>query len=292
VAPIPDDRTARLETNSPPSTAEREVPAELRSAADLAPEQERNACVKQSFVSDPPATASPAPTAKKRSPGRIARTKALSFAVFAGILALMLLEKFPLHLGTVKAGVPGRSAVVQNAQPASYSVSTRSPASLEVGPNTPGKNTATDFDHPRARSSDQSQEVVVQRFSTDLSVTAKNSNNRQELRRIFFNEDSDLIDSQYRPWLQQLADELAKDSTATVTLEGHTDALGPEAHNLNLSNRRALAVRNALANELHVPKAQLTAKGVGSRTPLQPNSSAAGRAYNRRVEVRLTHPSG
>jgi outer membrane protein OmpA-like peptidoglycan-associated protein len=134
--------------------------------------------------------------------------------------------------------------------------------------------------------------VVVQRFSTDLSVTSKNSSNRPELRRIFFNEDSDLIDSQYRPWLQQLADQLAKDPTAIVSLEGHTDGRGRETHNLNLSNRRAIAVRNALVNDLHVPEARLTATGVGSRTPLQPNSSATGRAYNRRVEVRLTHPSG
>jgi outer membrane protein OmpA-like peptidoglycan-associated protein len=130
---------------------------------------------------------------------------------------------------------------------------------------------------------------VVHRFSTDLDVTSKNSSDGPELRRIFFNEDSDLIDSQYRPWLQQLADALAQDPAATVTLEGHTDASGGEAHNLNLSNHRALAVRNALVNDLHVAKARLTAKGLGSRTPLQPNSSAAGRAYNRRVEVRLTH---
>jgi len=180
--------------------------------------------------------------------------------------------------------------VVQNAQPASYPVSTPSPASLEVGPSSPGKNIATNFHHPRTHSSNQSQEVIVRRFSTDLSVTS-NSNNRQELRRIFFNEDSDMIDSQYRPWLQQLAAELAKDPTVVVALEGHTDDLGPEAHNRALSSRRALAVRNALVNELHVPKTQLAAKGVGSRIPLQPNSTASGRAYNRRVEVRFTHSS-
>jgi outer membrane protein OmpA-like peptidoglycan-associated protein len=196
-----------------------------------------------------------------------------------------------LPLGTVKAGLQGRSTVVQDGQPTGFSVPTRLPASLTVGPGSPGTSTATDFRRPPAHRSDQSQEVVVQKFSTDLSVTSKDSSNRQELRRIFFNEDSDLVDSQYRPWLQQLAAALAEDPTATVTLEGHTDGRGPEAHNLNLSNRRATAVRNALVNELHVPKARLTAKGVGSRTPLQPNSSATGRAYNRRVEVRLTHSS-
>jgi outer membrane protein OmpA-like peptidoglycan-associated protein len=91
--------------------------------------------------------------------------------------------------------------------------------------------------------------------------------------------------------LQQLADALARDPKAMVTLEGHTDGTGGEGHNLRLSSRRAIAVRNALVNELHVPEARLIASGVGSRAPLQPDSTAAGRAFNRRVEVRLTHSS-
>jgi general secretion pathway protein A len=289
LAAIPGDGTAKLETDSPRKTAEREVPAERKSASDLAPQQEGKARVNQSSISDPPAKPGYRPTEKKRSESRIVSTKALSFAAFAGILALTLVENFPLHLGAVKAGVLDQSAVVQDGQPAGSSVPTRSPASLIVGTSSPGTNTATDLHDPRAHSSDRSQEVVVRTFPSDLNVTSKNSDNRQELRRIFFNEDSDIIDSRYRPWLQQLADALAEDPTAIVTLEGHTDGRGLEAYNLDLSNRRAIAVRNALVNELHVPKARLTATGIGSVAPLQPNSSAAGRAYNRRVEVRMRH---
>jgi outer membrane protein OmpA-like peptidoglycan-associated protein len=287
-AAIPNDRTAKLETNSALKTADKEVPTERKSVSDLAPEQEEKVRVTQSFVTDPPAMPGPSPTARKHSESRILSTKALLFAAFAGILALMLVEKFPSHPGAVKAGVPVQSAVVQDGQPVGSSVPARSPAPLIVGPSSTGKNTATDLDHPRAHSL-ESQEVVVRTFSTDLNVTSKNSDNRQELRRIFFNEDSDAIDLQYRPWLQQLADALAKDQTAIVTLEGHTDSLGREAYNLGLSSRRAIAVRNALVNELHVPKPRLTATGAGSEAPVQPNSSAAGRAYNRRVEVRLSH---
>jgi general secretion pathway protein A len=287
LAAIANDQAAKVETNSPPRTAEKEPPAERKPASGLASEQQGTAREKQSLISSAPAMPGYPPAAKK--PSRTELTKALSFVAFAGILALLLVEKLPSLLGTVKAEVRGQSALVQNPQPAGYSVSTRSPASPIVTPSSPATDAATDFRPPRAHGSDQSKDVVVQRFSTDLSVTSKSSDNRQELRRIFFNEDSDLIDSQYRPWLQQLADALAKDPTATVTLEGHTDARGMEAYNRGLSSRRAIAVRNALVNELHVPNARLTATGVGSEAPLQPNSSAAGRAYNRRVEVRLTH---
>ena len=290
LAAIPADGTAKLETNSPRKTAEKEVPAERKAASGLALDQGGKTHVKQSFVSDPPAVPGNPPTAKKRSQSRVARTKALSYAAFAGILVLMLIGKSLLHSGTVKAGARNSSAGVQNGQPASYSMPTRLPASLVAVPGSPGANTAT-VHHPRAHSSEQSQEVVVRTFPTDLSATSKTSDNKQELRRIFFNEDSDRIDSQYRPWLQQLADALAKDPAAVVALEGHTDGLGQEAYNLGLSSRRAIAVRNVLVNELHVPKARLAANGVGSDAPLQPNSSAAGRAFNRRVEVRLKHSS-
>ena len=231
----------------------------------------------------------PSPTARKHSESRILSTKALLFAAFAGILGVDARREISLASGGRQGRGAGSSAVVQDGQPVGSSVPARSPAPLIVGPSSTGKNTATDLDHPRAHSL-ESQEVVVRTFSTDLNVTSKNSDNRQELRRIFFNEDSDAIDLQYRPWLQQLADALAKDPTAIVTLEGHTDSLlGREAYNLGLSSRRAIAVRNALVNELHVPKPRLTATGAGSEAPVQPNSSAAGRAYNRRVEVRLSH---
>jgi type II secretory pathway predicted ATPase ExeA/outer membrane protein OmpA-like peptidoglycan-associated protein len=294
------DRAVEAEANSPTATAEKDPPAELKLDSALLesalpdsalPEKEGEKRTGHSFVPVPAASPPHLRTATKPSEGRIERTKAVSLAAFAGILLLMLFEKFPLHLGAVKAGVRGQSAVAQAPRQAGYSVSAGSPASLEVEASSAGKSTDTELRPPRPNSSDQSRDVVVRRFSTDLSVTKKTPDNRQELRRIFFNEDSDLIDAQYRPWLQQLADALAKDPTATVRLEGHTDASGGEAHNLRLSGRRAIAVRNILVSELHVPKTRLTTAGVGSEAPLQPNSTATGRAYNRRVEVRLTHAS-
>lgn len=288
-APIPSGKTANLETDSRARAApKKEVRAERQSTAELASGQEEKAKAREKLVPKPPTMSGYPPIAKKGSESRKVWTKALSLAAFAGILTLVLLQKFPLLLGTVKAGVPGRSAMVQ---PAGYSVSKRSSESAAVTSSMPDTNKARDFRNRRTRSSDQSQDVVVRRFATDLGITSKNSHNKQELKRIFFNQDSDVIDSQYRPWLRQLAEALAKDSTAIVTLKGHTDDLGREAHNRRLSSRRADAVRNALVNEFHVPKARLIATGEGSDAPLQPNSSAEGRAYNRRVEVRLKHVS-
>ena len=50
-------------------------------------------------------------------------------------------------------------------------------------------------------------------------------------------------------------------------------------------------MREALVNEFNVSSTQLTAIGSGSAAPVQPNSNAAGRAYNRRVAVRFVRLS-
>ena len=293
VAASPGDRTANLEKKSPLRTAEKEVRSERRrSASALAPRQRGKARAEQSLVSEAPVMPDYPPAAKKRSENGSLWPKALALAALTGALALVFVDKFPLpHLGQVEARVPGLSVVVQNDSAAGSSVPTEASASPTDEPSPPPKNKATNSRDPRNLSSDQSEEVVVRKFPTDLSVASPNSGNTQELRRIFFNEDSDVIDWRYRPWLQQLADALAEDPTAIAILEGHTDNFGPETYNLGLSSRRAIAVRNALVDELHVSRTRLTVMGAGSAAPVQPNSSAAGRAYNRRVEVRMMHSS-
>jgi outer membrane protein OmpA-like peptidoglycan-associated protein len=75
-----------------------------------------------------------------------------------------------------------------------------------------------------------------------------------------------------------------------VSVEGHTDAIGSEAFNQRLSERRAETVVSALEGAGVNPQ-QITAKGFGKRYPIAPNTNPdgtdnpAGRAKNRRVEV-------
>ena len=69
-----------------------------------------------------------------------------------------------------------------------------------------------------------------------------------------------------------------------VTIEGYTDSTGSEAYNLELSQRRAEAVRNFLIQS-GIGASRLTATGYGEASPIAPNTTAAGRLQNRRVEV-------
>ena len=70
-----------------------------------------------------------------------------------------------------------------------------------------------------------------------------------------------------------------------VGIEGHTDNVGAAATNLELSKRRAEAVKVSLVGTLHVDAARLEAAGFGSAKPAQPNTTAEGRQTNRRVEL-------
>lgn len=85
---------------------------------------------------------------------------------------------------------------------------------------------------------------------------------------------------------------LAGNPDLYLVLEGHTDDSGPEAYNLDLSGRRSLAVREVLCNELHVSPDRVKVTALGSADPDEPNSSDAGRAHNRRVEIRVAERNG
>ncbi|MEM6387741.1 MAG: OmpA family protein [Pseudomonadota bacterium] len=87
--------------------------------------------------------------------------------------------------------------------------------------------------------------------------------------------------------LRTLADWLASEQNARVVLVGHTDAVGSLEANLALSRRRAASVENRLIDSFGVSTAQVSSDGAGALSPVASNSSAEGRAENRRVEVVL-----
>ncbi len=66
---------------------------------------------------------------------------------------------------------------------------------------------------------------------------------------------------------------------------GHTDNQGSYAHNLDLSQKRADAIVQALTTQYKIAAARLAAKGVASLSPVATNETEAGRAINRRVEL-------
>jgi len=75
-----------------------------------------------------------------------------------------------------------------------------------------------------------------------------------------------------------------------VRIEGHTDSVGSDAHNLKLSQERADAVRVELIT-LGVDPARMESVGYGETHPIAPNVTSAGRALNRRTEFNIVQPA-
>ncbi|MEY4511094.1 MAG: hypothetical protein RLZZ450_3216 [Pseudomonadota bacterium] len=78
---------------------------------------------------------------------------------------------------------------------------------------------------------------------------------------------------------------------ATIVVEGHTDAQGSQTFNLDLSTRRAQAVRDYLASHGVAPD-RIRAEGLGFSRPIADNKTAEGRANNRRVEIVVQPQAG
>ena len=84
--------------------------------------------------------------------------------------------------------------------------------------------------------------------------------------------------------LDQLATFLKQNPERTVQIEGYTDAIGSDQLNLVLSERRAIAVKNALIDR-GIELNRLSARGLGETSPVASNNTSAGRQLNRRVEI-------
>jgi outer membrane protein OmpA-like peptidoglycan-associated protein len=107
-----------------------------------------------------------------------------------------------------------------------------------------------------------------------------------EVGDIHFASGSADVDSASVPAFQRIAAVLKDNPAWQLILIGHTDSIGSAAANLELSRRRTAAVREILVRDHRVSASRLVADGKGEVSPLEDNGSPAGRARNRRVELK------
>lgn len=89
------------------------------------------------------------------------------------------------------------------------------------------------------------------------------------------------------PLLDKIADAIRLFPASTVVVEGHTDATGDAALNERVSRERAASVRRALLARTGMAQSRMTSTGRGEARPVASNETAAGRARNRRIEIRI-----
>ena len=99
----------------------------------------------------------------------------------------------------------------------------------------------------------------------------------------------DFAKSTLRPESERVLDEIAtvlkNNPTWTLKVDGHTDNIGGDDYNVDLSRRRSVAVKAALVERYRVPSDRLTTDGLGASRPKASNDTLSGRAQNRRVEL-------
>lgn len=101
---------------------------------------------------------------------------------------------------------------------------------------------------------------------------------------ILFDVNSDNIKPESGSVLKEIASTLQENPTVRVKIIGHTDSDGDSNSNLALSQKRAIAVKNALASFYGIDTSRIETDGKGESQPLNKNANATEKATNRRVE--------
>lgn len=101
---------------------------------------------------------------------------------------------------------------------------------------------------------------------------------------ILFDINSDKIKPTSYGVLKEIASTLKENPDVKVKIIGHTDSDGDDAKNLDLSKRRAVAVKAALAGEFNIDASRMETDGKGESAPVADNKTSEGKAQNRRVE--------
>ena len=101
---------------------------------------------------------------------------------------------------------------------------------------------------------------------------------------IYFDINKEIVKPESAGTLKQIADVLKENPTVRIKIVGYTDSDGDDASNLDLSKRRAAAVKNALVNNYGIDAARIETDGKGEKEPVAPNDNSTNKALNRRVE--------
>jgi outer membrane protein OmpA-like peptidoglycan-associated protein len=106
------------------------------------------------------------------------------------------------------------------------------------------------------------------------------------LNNLFFDFDKAVLRPESFPELNRVVTLMGERPTMQIEIAGHTDATGPDAYNMGLSQRRASSVVQYLSDK-NVPKDRMKVVYFGETQPVESNDTPEGRKRNRRVEFKI-----
>jgi outer membrane protein OmpA-like peptidoglycan-associated protein len=121
--------------------------------------------------------------------------------------------------------------------------------------------------------------VPLPKFITDTII----------IPAVYFENDMAIIKPAFKNILLKVIKKTKNKNIESIEIEGHTDSNGTEEHNIVLSEKRALAVKEFLTENLKVEKERILAVGKAATIPIADNKTKEGRAKNRRVQLVFTY---
>jgi len=132
-------------------------------------------------------------------------------------------------------------------------------------------------------------EAVISLTASSQPMKAMLSQERVVLYGIRFDVNSAHIQPRSEAVIDAIAQVMKDNPSWRFQVEGHTDTDGGGPYNLGLSQRRAEAVVDDLVNRKKIERSRLVPRGFGLTRPVAPNTTQAGKALNRRVELSRLH---
>ena len=145
-----------------------------------------------------------------------------------------------------------------------------------------------DPDNPiilRWRDETRNSRILKLDFPTNTLERELEQRRSADVYGIYFGFASATIRPESARVLKEIADTLQRNPVWKLRIEGHTDGVGSDAANLELSRRRSAAVRDALVGGFKIGADRLSTDGKGESVPKAANDTPEGRAQNRRVEL-------
>jgi len=133
---------------------------------------------------------------------------------------------------------------------------------------------------------DISDSSTFREITLDVEMKSLEAGNNIVLNNIFFDTDKTMLKPESQMTLQQIIKLMNEYPTLYVEISGHTDTDGRDDYNQKLSENRAKSVVDYLISK-GIAKTRLTYKGYGETKPIHPNTTAEGKAKNRRIEFRI-----
>ena len=161
------------------------------------------------------------------------------------------------------------------------------------------------FDAPRTPKKEKPQPIIVEKTDTVVDTVVKYihkecytldelatmleqgksiADKRACIFDMKFEFDSDKLKNESKPILDKVYKMLRADDDLRIQINGHTDSIGTDEYNQDLSERRAKSAANYLVNK-GISRYRITCTGYGENYPIDTNATDKGRARNRRVEI-------